>query len=369
MQASIYTIEPFDANVGTTIRFAWSGNQAFGNRCIILDNETNEEIYNHYIDSFRLEHDIDLTQIIEGQSLTNGKKYIAFITVFDKDGNESELQSFGTLFLCLKTPEFAFSNVVQDQILASSKYNFQLSYSQEDGELLDSWQITIYDMTNNQLSTSSVKYDTDNIAYTFTGFTSKAQYKVRAFGSTVNGIQLDTGYIVFSVSYDMAAVFSMLDVTNIPENASILIHSNVISADGKAEFEPVTYINGQYVDLTNNSITYDEGFLLEDDFSLVLYAFNIKPNNPFFEFSAKDDSSFKGVVTYRVGYIDSYEWKGQLELRISSGVGSDYLCYSTTIPAISNDTLVGFCIVRKNGLYHIQIADLGTVVITTREEV
>lgn len=365
MQASIYKIKPFDAEVGTTITFSWSGNQVFGNRCVILDNETNEEVYNYPIYSHKLEHTLDLSRVYEGK-LVNGKKYIAYITVYDKDGNESDRQTMGQIFLCLKTPEYSFTNVIEGQILDSSSYGFQLTYSQENGELLDSWQITVYDMTNKVLSTSGVKYDTENLIHTFSGFTNKSQYKVRAIGETVNGMYLDTGYITFSVSYNKAAVFSMIDLTNLPRQGAILLHSNIISADGKAEKEPVTFIGNEYVDLTDNSVTYDEGFLFEGNFSTILYAYHITPNIPFFKFYSGDNDEFEGTITYRVGNIGTTDWVGYLELNVKDGI-LDYVVNSNKIGAINENTMLGFCLTRKNGLYDLQIENLGTVSLNTDE--
>ena len=108
MQASIYNIEPFDVAIGTTIKFSWTGNQVIKNKCIILDHDTNTEVYNNVIDSYRLEHTLDLTKI---NGMVNGKKYVAFITVFDQYGDESDIQTSGRIFLCLKTPTYKFSNV------------------------------------------------------------------------------------------------------------------------------------------------------------------------------------------------------------------------------------------------------------------
>ena len=81
IQATIYPIVPFDAVIGGTIKFNWSGNQAFKNRCIIKNNETAAVVYDKTINSFKYEHPLDLTVA----TLSNGNKYNAFITVFDKD--------------------------------------------------------------------------------------------------------------------------------------------------------------------------------------------------------------------------------------------------------------------------------------------
>lgn len=358
MQASIYNIVPFDVSIGTTIKFSWTGNQVVKNKCIILDHETNTEVYNNVINSYRLEHTLDLSKI---NGMVNGKRYVAFITVFDQYGNESDIQTSGRVFLCLKTPIYKFSNVKEGDTLAASSYGFQLNYSQENGELLDSWQITLYDMTNNVLSTSGVKYNTDDLLHTFSGFESKSQYRIRAIGQTVNGMSLDTGYVTFSISYDAPAVFSMLELTNLPKSGAILVHSNIKSADGRLEKEPEVYINGEYIDLSNNTLIYDEGFLFKEDFSLTLYAYNITANVPFFKFYSSENKNFEGAITYRVGRVGSSELIGYLELKISNGT-TNYIVNSNQIEAINENTILGFCLTREQGYYDLQIKNLGSYV-------
>ena len=129
MQASIYNIKPFDANYGTKIQFNWGGNLVFAYRCIIVDNDDpdlNNPIYDQYVTSMKLEHDLDPTKTEEGKSFYNNKKYIAYITVFDDKGNESELQTFGQLFQCIKTPIFEFINIANNGVINASSYTFQM---------------------------------------------------------------------------------------------------------------------------------------------------------------------------------------------------------------------------------------------------
>ena len=50
------------------------------------------------------------------------------------------------------------------------------------------------DSKNELKGTSGVKYDTSDLSFTFPGFVSKEQYKIRAIGETVHGISIDTGH-------------------------------------------------------------------------------------------------------------------------------------------------------------------------------
>lgn len=354
MYATIYPITPIDPNNGGTIKFAWHGNQAFRNRCIIRDNETNAVVYDHTIETFKFEHTI----VISEASLVSGKKYSAYITVFDQSGIESELQQLGTLFYCLTTPIFRFSNISQNQIISSSGFEFLLSYSQVDGELLDSWSITLHSHAQIPIATSGTKYNTDHLAYLFTGFENKKEYYVRGEGRTINGISLDTGLIKISVTYDVREMFSLLEPTNLPDIGAIQIRSNIVSSEGHLQKNGI-YINGEYIDLTNNVLTYSEGFILNDPFSLVLCFYGVKPNDQIAELYGEN---FNIVITYRVGKYDTNSMKGYFELRVISN-GITHVQYSNMIDLPTEKALIGLCLIRQNEFYHIFINNLGEVTI------
>lgn len=354
MQASIYKITPFDSSVGTTIKFSWSGNQAFKNRCIIRDNETNQVVYDNTIDSFKLEHPIDLTQA----KLVNGTKYLAYLTVFDSDGNESDIQSLGTAFLCLTTPTFQFSGLSDNQTISSSNYTFSLEYAQENSELLDSWSINIYDYSHALISTSGTKYDTSDLTHSFSGFNNKTEYYVRALGQTVNGMELDTGYVCISIYYNILSVFSALEVTNLKKSGQIHIKSNIISPYGYVLNEPEKYIDNDYIDLQGNSLTYKEGFLLDKDYSFAAIFYGVQPNLEILKLSADDPDELTCVVTYRIGKFGSDTEQGCFELKvISRGISSVY--YSEKISPPSGTDRIGLLIYRQNGYYGVEITNFG----------
>lgn len=354
MQASIYKILPFDASLGTTIKFAWNGNQVLKNRCIIRENETNKLVYDNTITSYTLEHPIDLTRL--KTALTNGKKYNAYITVFDKSGIESDLQSPGSAFLCLKTPVFHFVQI--EKTLVSSTHTFSLTYSQENGELLNSWSINIYSRDHALLSTSGVTYATDNLSYSFSGFNDKAEYYVRGLGQTVNGMELDTGFIGFSVHYDVFNVFSMLELANIKKSGAIYVKSNIVTAKGYPDKEPASYIKNEYIDLRNNRITFKDGFLLDQDYTFVCVFYGMNANQELICFYNEDPAKLTATVTYRTGKLGSTTAQGCFELKIvSNGVASVYYSNKITVP--SGTDRIGIIIYRRNGYYSIKIKNLG----------
>lgn len=356
MQATIYPISPFDALNGATIKFGWNGERINKNRCIIRDAETNEIAYDNtvYNEMFKMEHVIDLSVA----SLKNGRKYYAYLTVIDMNNIESDIQTMGQPFICLKTPEFYFENIFTNYVLQSSNGEFVLHYHQENGELLDSWQISVYH-NDSLVSSSNVVYDTTLLSYTFSGFEDGEKYKIRATGTTINGWLLDTKYIDIIISYKTAAVFSMIDLINLPRHGAVMLQSNITSADGET-INPAEFIDGEFIDLRNNELTYDEGFMFEGNFSTVAYAYDVIPNIPFLYFKSSDDESFEGLLTYRTCIMNSLNKMGCVELRIREGaIGLDMVCYSNKINPIAPDDLLGVNIMRQNGHYDVEISNLG----------
>lgn len=349
-QATIYKIAPFDADLGSSVRFSWNGDQVFQNRCLIRENESGRTVYDHTVPSFKLEHNIDLSK----SQLKNGGKYTAYITVFDRDGSESQIQPVGTPFLCLKRPVFQFSNAVDGQTIASSSYEFSLSYSQENGEPLDSWSVSVYSNTFTLLMSSGLRYDTDTLAYTVSGFTNKNEYYIRATGQTVNGMLVDTGYVGISVFYSTRDVFSLLELTNAPHIGAIHLRSNIISSQGRLKNEPV-FLENEFIDLRNDHLTYDRGFFFQGDFSFVLLFYGIRPNQEILSMYGDARKTLRLSVIYRIGRLGTEDMVGCFELRVvSNSVTSVY--HSSKLPLLSQKDKAGLCISRQNGHYHIEAA-------------
>lgn len=352
--ANIYPISPIDASIGGSIKFNWNGNQAFKNRCIIKESETNEVVYDHTTDSFKYEHPIQLEQA----NLQNGKKYNAFIIVIDRDGSESDFQPLGTLFYCLSAPSFHFSNLIDGQIISSSSYEFFLNYMQAENELLDSWAITLYSYAQTQVASSGTKYNPKKPSYLFAGFDNKKEYYIRGTGKTVNGISLDTGFIRISVTYEVRELFSLLEPTNLSDIGAVQIRSNIVSAEGHLQKEG-KYIDGEYIDLMNNTLTYSEGFILKGDFSFVIYFYGMQPNKEICRYTGHN---LVLKIIYRTGKFSTDARMGCFELCIECN-GVTRILYSNPLELPVDNTLIGLCLVRQNGLYNIEAAKLREVAV------
>jgi len=355
MYATIHTIAPFDSSVGTNINFTWSGNQIYKVRCIIKNNATGVTAYDSIIDTMKQVYTLPPTP-----TLINGTKYVAYITVFDVDNNESSIQNIGTPFYCFTTPTFNLS-ISNGDIIRASSYSIGLNYHQTENELLNWFNITLYSYQKTALDSSGAKYDTSDLSYIVTNLQNATQYYIRATGETINGMNLDTGYILFTVSYTTAQIFSKLELNNISETGAIEIKSNIISAEGVPEKE-VTYIDGEYADLRDNSVTFDEGYEIDGDFTKIFKFSKPKRNSVIKEFGTTDKLKVK--IYYRQGsYSDSNGEKGYFEL-VANSCGINYIVNSNYVDILAGDYYYKYSLLvnRKDGYFDLKALAKGTLI-------
>lgn len=355
MYATIHTIASFDSSVGTNINFTWSGNQIYKVRCIIKNNATGVTAYDSTVDTMKQVYILPPTP-----TLINGTRYVAYITVFDVDNNESSIQNIGTPFYCFTTPTFNLS-ISNGDIIRASSYSIGLNYHQTENELLNWFNITLYSYQKTSLDSSGAKYDTSDLSYIVTNLQNATQYYIRATGETINGMNLDTGYILFTVSYTTAQIFSKLELNNIPATGAIEIKSNIISAEGVPEKE-VTYIDGEYADLRDNSVTFDEGYEIDGDFTKIFKFSKPKRNGVIMAFGTTDKLNVK--IYYRQGsYSDSNGERGYFEL-VANSCGINYVVNSNYVDILAGDYYYKYSLLvnRKNGYFDLKALAKGTLI-------
>lgn len=360
MYAVIHNIQPFDSKIGSTIKFTWKGNQIFKVRCIIKDNESGSIVYDKTVDSMKQSYVIPANS-----GLVNGKYYLSYITVFDVDGKESDLQNTGMPFYCFSTPTFKLS-VKNGDVVKSSVYEINLSYGQPEAELLDNYTFFLYSYQKTILQSSGILYNTTPpLTYTVSNLTNATQYYVRATGTTIHGLQLDTGYILIHVSYDESQVWTSLDLVNRYEIGAIEINANVVSAEGVPEDpDKIKYIEPHFVDLTETGVTFDEGFDVSGDFSIIAKFYKPKLNSCILFW---DTETFRQVlVYYREGtFSDSNGKKAYFELRSGPLVSPEdtfnniyYSIYSNYIDILQANQEYSILINRVGGLYNIKAVSI-----------
>lgn len=259
---SIIPFSPFDPTKGQTVEFLYSGNQAVKNRVVITDNATNVTVYDTTQETMELKHKIPTTN-----NLVAGKKYEIRVQVFDADDNSSNL-SEPILFYCFSTPVFAFSSITSGQTYQNASLALKVEYNQAEGEKLRNVQFLQYSHDKVLVTQSDVFYS--STSYSFYGLEDNTTYYFRAIGETINGMQLDTGYVAINIRYNLLPANLVLQITNNYCEGYIQLASGIKDIDYITANEQYE-LNGETLVLTDNSLSY-QNLDVEGDFTLFVEA-------------------------------------------------------------------------------------------------
>jgi len=358
----LYAISNFDATKGTTAKFYYTGEQVFANKLTIKNNETLAVVYQQKITSMQLTHGI--TAALSSSKLKNGTTYIATITVFDKNGNESP-ESNSVLFTCYTTPEFSFSNISEGDILSDASYIFNLSYSQQENIPLSQYIVTLYDFGHNQIWSSGAIYNDNTLSVTVNGLTDNSSYYIRATGDTATDVAMDTGYIGFSVNIVDPNTFLVLTLENVPDESSVKITSNIVIVEGRSEGN-ISYIDNAAVDMRNGGkVIFDDGFSLrKKDFTIGGIWKNLKDYSTILEISNGLDLI---TLTWNKGDFgngEEYYMELMAYTKITNSFVLTYVIQSNHITLSSVNSCVQMVLHKEGGLFNLTIKDLGEVAFT-----
>jgi hypothetical protein len=333
----IKKIQPFDANKDYEIALSWSGNRATANRILIYDNDTNALIFDDTVSTYLLKHKIP------ANTLVNGKKYVIQSQVYDVQSKPSAL-SDKILFYTFETPDFYFENIPENFIIDNSSFTASIHYYSPDWEDISKYTFYLYDASKKKLFDSGEMIDEDNILYNYKGLDNNTVYYLRCVGVTVNGMELDTGYIEVAVKFENPNQYARIYATPIPSQGCIQVASNlvIIQYNGTDTFE---YIDGM-IDLRDKTLYYDKGFLIKDDFTVLIRGIYLWQTAEIFKMS---NNNLELTLSSRI-YND-----GQLrfKLLVPNGV-SHYLLYSDS-QVFENEDMITVAIRRKNNIYQLKI--------------
>lgn len=330
----IKKITPFDAEKDNEISISWSGVRAYDNRIIITDNTTSDIIFDD-----TTVHNFALTHKIPANTLINGREYTMQAQIIYKDGSASSFSS-KTNFHTLKTPDFYFFNLPEDHIISNSSLDVSMYYFSQDLEGIDNYRFYLYDSTKKELVCSDIFYDDMYLNYTFRGLESDCVYYLRCTATTIHGMFLDTGYVEITVKYETPDTYSRIYATNNPRQGCIQVATNliIIQYNGTEEFE----YNNSMINLIDRTLYYDEGFLVEGDFTLIIRGMHLWQTKEIFKMSNGTDGLNISSRIYTDGNL-------RFKLTVPNGI-SHYILYTDPLK-FTNDDMITVCVRRINNIY------------------
>lgn len=335
MKPVLYLIPAFDSLQGDIIKFSWLGNQPISNTLRIKENFTNVIVYEQTQTTMRLEHIVH-----QNSGLINGTLYNVSVKVTDGKGVDSEWSDI-TLFYCFSMPTFQI-NIEDGQIIQSQTYGVDITYSQTEGEQLQSYRVKVLNSNREVIYDSNNRYIIDTVR--ITNLQDNNHYYIIATGETVNGMHISTDEIEFFADFVKSEAYFMLDLQNMYDTGGVYMKSNIIFVEGTSDSE-VTYIDNEIADLTNNVVHFNEGFSISNDFSLLIKGKQFQPNKQILKIAGNDE-----VIS--VKYIhDTINDKYYFELNSVYG----NIKYMIVSSYINNSEEVSLWIRRKDTLFTLEV--------------
>ena len=355
---TLIAVPSFDATQSFAFRFTvQSGSaQIVANQLTIRRQSDNQIVYQERQETFKYEH------IVGANELTNGVYYNADVVVFDAEDNQSPT-SIPIQFWCYTTPTIEFTNIPSTNIINNASFNFAFSYNQNEGELINSYVINLYNAFQTQIATSGIIYVQNGSPpyegnYLFAGFEDNTTYFIQITGTTINNAVVSSDKVQFNVNYSRPDLFTLVELTNNCEEGYITLKSNIILIEGNSNPTPPVYIDNDSVDLTQNNswVEWNDGYSISGDFLTRLWFRNPNPYSQILQFTNAQGQMI--VINYMQGYenVNSSEPQAYIEAYVQSIEGMEYYIYSNYIGILSSDNWYNVWLTRVNGIYQLQLS-------------
>ena len=334
----INTIKPFDAKNSYKVTMSFVGNYPKKNKIIVYDAITLNEIYRNTTSVSKFE----IENTIPAGTLVNGKKYAIQGLVIDEYGIESVL-SDKVYFWCFDTPSFYFKDINNEDTFNTASIFATLVYEQTDWEDIREFRFYLYDEVKSLLTESDAFFTTDNLTYAYRGLEDDKFYYIRAIGSTINGIQMDTGYIKIFVNYENHGKYKLIQAECNDRNSVVTYHTNFIvihPSDMDTEYE---YENG-WINLLDKTLVYDQHFIFNGDFTISIRCRDIYRNATLLKCANENEGFTLSTYVY-----DDEQMR--FKLTVPNGM-SNYILYSQPLKPDVFD-IIGVHIRRINNIYEL----------------
>lgn len=352
----------FDATQPQVFDFSVvGGNQVTQNRLWVRDNSTLATVYDQTQTTFVLAH------TLPANTLTNGGNYIAQVQTFDASANAS-LLSNTIQFYCFTTPTIAFTNIPVGNVIGNNNFTFDVTYDQAQDEILNTYIFKLYNSSQVQIATSDILYvgsatpPPTNLSYAFAGFEDNAVYYVECIGQTINGTEITTGKVQFSVNFIQPNIYAIVGLENNCDAGNITISSNIVTIEGLSNPEPPTYIADEEVDLTASGtwVKWNSGFSISDNFTMRIWGRDFTDYETIL--SAWNNTLIQDFNQIKLTYMKDITLnKIYVELRCVQGGNDPYYVYSNYIDEPLNTEQLFIWVRRVGNLFDLIIENKGVV--------
>ena len=348
----IPNMTPWDADKEYQMQFNYSGGLPVSNRLIVYEDQTGAQVYDRTETSSHFYHTLVAGSLKIGDT-GNGYKYRAQVIVSDNNGITS-LISDRTYFDCLSAPVFRYLSPPSESVVVNKPaINMLILYTQDQDEVLDSFQHKLYNYSKQEIATSGVIYnkygkEIPYIDYTFSGLENKTHYYIQSEGVTKKGIPVQTSLVHVFVDFEQQETKNVLN-TYADEYGTVTGNLHVIAIDADENSEDYEYIGSQVV-LLDQDIHYNKDFEIVGDFTCSLKARMTRGNKRLLKMNRKNTAGYIELTSFL------YENNVVYHLKVNNGM-TDYNLFSEPMNVSDNDeVLIHFR--RLNNIYKLVVYKL-----------
>lgn len=342
MRPYVPQINTFDVKDGTSIQFEYGGDVSYASQLnIYLSNDFSKPIFSNRVVNMSCINSIPPN--VSG--MKNGVQYAAEIlsyhTATFEESSVSE-PSNKSYFWCYSNPVFEFTNVYDGIIINNQSFQAELKYEQAEGIGISKAKYEIYDAQMLLIGGSDFWSDYDeNRTFNYNGLENNGIYYIRAWGETVKGQILDTGYISIFIQFEKPNNYSVLYADADNGNGVIEYYTNIKLIEPTRDRETYKYDSG-FIDLEDDRIIYDKNILINGDFIMaVRHRYTIGEIATF-------SNSIKGIT---LSVIKCSDGMCRYKLLVPNEL-CNYTIYSE--PFIFDETRLATCWIKRiNNLYEL----------------
>ena len=356
IRPTLIAVPSFDATQSFTFTFTvQSGSsQIVANQLTIRRQSDNQIVYDEKQETFKYKH------VVNANELVNGTYYNAVVSVFDAEDNQSPT-SIPIQFWCYSTPSVVFTNIPVDNIITNASFNFTFTYTQNEGEVLNSYIINLYNAFQTQVATSGIRYAQNgeppfNGEYLFAGFEDNTTYFIEVVATTINNAIVSTGKQQFTVKYSRPDLFTLVELKNNCDEGYITLRSNIIIIEGTSKPEPPMYIDNKEVDLTNEGswVEWNNGYNINSNFLARVWFRKPLVYKQILQFTNAQGQIIS--LKYMQGYesVESSDIQSYVELHVQSIDGIEYYIFSNYIDILPDTDYYNVWLTKVDDIYQLQ---------------
>lgn len=313
----LYSIKSYSAIDTFNFDFYYQGSvQIVKNNLVIERTVDNIVVYDQTVESFALLH------TVVGGSLANGYEYKAKIRVGDINNNWSDFSDW-IVFSCFSYPNLQITSII-DGVINNQNPVIQAAYQQIENDLLVSYRFLLYDHLDNLLITYPEKLD-GLLQQQVEDLQNNKTYKIELRTLSESGMESSSGLIPFVARYIEPKLASVVNLSNLKDYAGVEVTCHLIQIIGQVGSGTISYENDEWINLKNGVVYFQDGFYVDDDFTLKLWCKELPVNSTFLRLKGK-----QGEISLRYQDDKIYLYK-------TIGINNYYYIFSDEILPTSTD--------------------------------